>query len=83
MGQIANVKSCAGPKLMSFLRVAAFVVIEKTDEETVNEGFQKLIDGFVISRLPIFDSGLTSIEVEEVDNADEVREELLQSPDED
>lgn len=72
-------KSCVGPKLMSFLKVAAFVVIEKTDEETVSEGFHKLIDGFVISDIAIFNSGLTTTEVETVDNADEVREELLKS----
>jgi hypothetical protein len=77
------VKSCAGPKLMSLFRVAAFVLVEKTDEETVNEGFNKLIDGFVIGRIPIFDSGLTSTEVEEVDNADEVREEVLKSDEDD
>lgn len=64
---------------MSFLKVAAFVVIEKTEEETVNEGFHKLIDGFVISDIAIFNSGLTTTEVETVDNADEVREELLKS----
>lgn len=61
---------------MSFLKVAGFVVIEKTDEETVIEGFHKLIDGFAISHLRIFNSGLTSTEVEDVDNADEVREEI-------
>ena len=72
-----------GPKLMSFLKVAVFVVIEKTDEETVNEGFQKLIDGFVISHIPIFNSSLTSTEVEEVDNVDEVRAEVLKSREDD
>ena len=68
---------------MSFRRVAAFVDIEETDEEAVNEGFHKLIDGFVISHIAIFNSSLTSTEVEEVENADEVRAEILKSQEED
>ncbi|RXH54059.1 hypothetical protein GRAN_5028 [Granulicella sibirica] len=59
------------------------MLIEKTDEETVNKEFNKLIDGFVISRIPIFDCGLISTEAEEVDNADEVREEVLKSEEDD
>ena len=68
---------------MSFLKVAVFVVIEKADEKTVNEGFHKLIDGFVISNIAIFNSSLTSTEVEEVDNVDEVRAEVLKSREDD
>ena len=61
---------------MSLLRVAVFVVIEKRDEEEVIDGFNKLIDGFVINRLAILDSGLVSTEVEDVQDTDDIRREI-------
>jgi len=68
---------------MSFVRLVVFVVIEKRDEETVTEGLHDVLDGFVIRRIPIFDSGLTSTPVQDVENAVEVLEEICESDEED
>lgn len=67
---------------MSFVRVVVFVVIEKKDEERVIEALNEVLDGFVIRLLPIFDSGLTSTPVPDVENAKEILQEILESAEE-
>jgi hypothetical protein len=67
---------------MSFVRLVVFVVIDEKDEETVTQGLNEVLDGFVIRHLPIFDSGLTSTPVLSVENATEVLREIFESTDE-
>jgi hypothetical protein len=61
---------------MPFTKIVARVVVDKRDRETVVKHLQSCIDALVARRVPVFDSGLTTSLVCEVEDADEIRREM-------
>lgn len=68
---------------MSFVKVVPFVVIEKKYQETATEAFNKTMDDLVIRGIPVFNSGVESVEIDQVENAGEVLEEFEETPEDD
>jgi hypothetical protein len=60
---------------MSFVKIVPFVVIEKKHQETATEAFNKAMDDLVIRRIPVLNSGVKSVEIDHVDNAEEILKE--------
>ena len=60
---------------MPFRQITARVTVERKDAPGIQEAILELIDSFVVKRIPIFDSEVTSQQLHAVQDAEEVRSE--------
>jgi hypothetical protein len=68
---------------MSFVKVVPFVVIEKKYEEAATEAFNRAMDDLIIRRIPVLNSGVESVEIDHVENAEEVLKEFDETSEDD
>ena len=76
-------KSCAGPKLMSFVKVVPFVLVQKKHEAIAIEAFNRAIDDLVIRHIPVLNSGVESVEIDHVEDAEEILKEFDETSEDD
>jgi hypothetical protein len=65
---------------MSFVKIVPSVLTEKKYAEIVIEAFNRAMDDLVIRHIPVLYSGIESVEVDHVENADEILKEFDETP---
>ena len=68
---------------MCFVRIVPFVLTEKKYAEIAIEAFNRTMDDLVIRRIPILNSGVESVDIDHVENAEEILKEFDETPEDD
>ncbi|MBB5061621.1 hypothetical protein HDF16_006357 [Granulicella aggregans] len=65
------------------MKIVPFVLTEKKYAEIAIEAFNRTMDDLVIRRIPILNSGVESVEIDHVENAEEILKEFDETPEDD
>ncbi|MBB5060597.1 hypothetical protein HDF16_005333 [Granulicella aggregans] len=65
------------------MKIVPFVLTEKKYAEIAIEAFNRTMDDLVIRRIPILNSGVESVQIDHVENAEEILKEFDETPEDD